>query len=256
MNRSLLTRPIRLMYFIPDMGGGGAERALVEYLRHHDRQVFELHLVVCNHRGVHLADLPDDVEWHSLRKRSAFSIPTMCLRLSGLVRQIRPDILVSFVWYANAVHLLTSACLKKHERAVDVCSLDVMSSVFAEERLGTLKHRIMKWLYPVSDACFGVSLEVVEDFQRQFVRDGKPPVWVQPTPFALERIRRDGEYEEPMWPSDATRLLAVGRLAREKGFDVLLDALGRLRHLSWSLTILGDGSERRALEGQSTISTR
>ena len=45
-------------------------------------------------------------------------------------------------------------------------------------------------------------------------------------------------------------IVAAGRFSREKGFDVLIEAFGLLasRHPDWTLTILGDGSERRALE--------
>lgn len=48
------------------------------------------------------------------------------------------------------------------------------------------------------------------------------------------------------------RLLAVGRLHADKGFDLLLQAYARLApsHPDWDLVILGEGDERRALEAQ------
>lgn len=248
MNRSVLPHPIRLLYFIPDMGGGGAERAVVDYLCHHDRQRFEPLLVLCNEGGVHLDDLPRDIERYSLRKKTALSLPAMCYRFFRLVKRLKPHAIVSFVWYANAIHLLTSTCIGKRLAPLAVCSVDAMSNSFEEERLGPLKFRIMKWLYPASDACFGVSAAVVDDFKRHFAPQG--PVWVQPNPFDLERICPQAESGEARWPQPGTRLLAVGRLVRQKGFDVLLTGLARLRHLPWSLIILGEGSEREALQLQ------
>lgn len=47
-------------------------------------------------------------------------------------------------------------------------------------------------------------------------------------------------------------LLAAGRLTRQKGFDLLLQAFAKLRdrHPSWTLAIAGEGEERAALEAQ------
>jgi GalNAc-alpha-(1->4)-GalNAc-alpha-(1->3)-diNAcBac-PP-undecaprenol alpha-1,4-N-acetyl-D-galactosaminyltransferase len=47
-------------------------------------------------------------------------------------------------------------------------------------------------------------------------------------------------------------IIAVGRLKREKGFDLLLDAFASLksRFPDWSVRILGEGPERGALEHQ------
>ncbi|MHA6266511.1 glycosyltransferase family 4 protein [uncultured Aliiroseovarius sp.] len=49
----------------------------------------------------------------------------------------------------------------------------------------------------------------------------------------------------------ASQLVAVGRLDWQKGFDLLLHAVARLRdsHPTLSLTIFGEGPERKALEG-------
>ncbi len=44
------------------------------------------------------------------------------------------------------------------------------------------------------------------------------------------------------------RLLFVGRVVYQKGLDLLLHALSSLRHLSWELTVVGDGPQRRPLE--------
>lgn len=47
---------------------------------------------------------------------------------------------------------------------------------------------------------------------------------------------------------ETVRMIAVGRLSREKGFDVLLAALAKQKaNLNWHLTLFGDGPERAAL---------
>ena len=61
-----------------------------------------------------------------------------------------------------------------------------------------------------------------------------------------------GRPAEPLPWGPGLRLLAVGRLCRQKGFDRLLAALGRepMRQRSWTLCIVGEGEERPALEQQ------
>jgi glycosyltransferase involved in cell wall biosynthesis len=51
--------------------------------------------------------------------------------------------------------------------------------------------------------------------------------------------------------NQAKQIFAMGRLDPAKGFDLLLDAFHLIapRYPDWSLTILGEGSERKHLEG-------
>ena len=53
-------------------------------------------------------------------------------------------------------------------------------------------------------------------------------------------------------PRDRRWLASVGRLDRQKGFDLLLDAFGLIadRHPNWNLVLIGDGPERADLESQ------
>jgi glycosyltransferase involved in cell wall biosynthesis len=49
---------------------------------------------------------------------------------------------------------------------------------------------------------------------------------------------------------DKPTILAVGRLHRQKGLDVLLDAFARLDAREWQIVLLGEGVERERLERQ------
>lgn len=76
-------------------------------------------------------------------------------------------------------------------------------------------------------------------------------VKVIPNPLALPLPEGEPIMDPQVWvPPDRKLLLAVGRLHQQKGFDLLLEAFAALgnKFPDWDLMILGEGSEREALE--------
>jgi glycosyltransferase involved in cell wall biosynthesis len=77
-------------------------------------------------------------------------------------------------------------------------------------------------------------------------------------PVALTRVVHNGvnrsEFEPVITAPDATDLVFVGELRALKGVDVLLDAIALLARdgTRVSLTVVGDGPDRAAFEGQAT----
>ncbi len=75
-------------------------------------------------------------------------------------------------------------------------------------------------------------------------------------PRATERVVHNGvspgEFEPVATKADATDLVFMGELRPVKGVDLLIDAIGLLRHQGRNLTatLIGDGPERAALAAQ------
>ncbi|MCL5004197.1 MAG: glycosyltransferase family 4 protein [Patescibacteria group bacterium] len=63
-------------------------------------------------------------------------------------------------------------------------------------------------------------------------------------PFLTENIRDDSEVQ---------KVLFVGRLFKEKGVNILIDASARLKKKKFKLLIVGDGWERQNLEKQAVV---
>ena len=71
-------------------------------------------------------------------------------------------------------------------------------------------------------------------------------------PMDVERVRRLADAGENPFADPGPHLVAVGRLWKQKGFDVLLDSLALIRNsLAAKLTIVGEGPLELELKAQS-----
>lgn len=159
--------------------------------------------------------------------------------LRRAIRESQPDIVVSFMDQTNVLTLLATRGLK--------------IPVIISERTDPLHHRIGRlwdWLrrvcYPIADILVCPTNASLVRFQAMTkvrgVAISNPlviPLNVKP------QLRSEGS---------GRLLIAMGRLVRQKGFDLLLDAFARIadRHPDWSLTIIGKGPLRPELEQQRT----
>jgi glycosyltransferase involved in cell wall biosynthesis len=97
---SMDLRPIRVLYLIGSLGTGGAESQLLELLRRIDRSHYTPFLALFNMRGADRAaglvketfSLSIDDGGYSRFKIRGLKAAAALLKLSGIVRRVRPDI--------------------------------------------------------------------------------------------------------------------------------------------------------------------
>lgn len=123
---------------------------------------------------------------------------------------------------------------------------------------GEWKNRFYEWIQGWShrrfDAVVAVSRQQVGNIVARGVEPERVHVvqnaWVsQKALLAPEEARRILGLPSEM---DARLLGWVGRLSREKGLDVLLEALSRLEGLHWKLAVVGEGAEEPPLRRLAT----
>lgn len=242
-----MSRRLNVVFFVPDLTGGGAERMAVEYLSRLDRQKFNPHLVVCTRTGVHLDRVPPDIPIFDLGKRSRFSFFRLPRKFADVMSGIDVDIVVSFLWYCDAIQLLARSARADW---CAVCSLHSVPRKVRHERVGVVKSWLMRRLYPGVDAIMAVSKAVADEFAQRYGIGDEIPVWQQPNPFPLSEIRAKSLEPHAPWPVAAgNRLVAVGRFHPDKGFDLLLTALSKMTRTGpWHMQLLGSGELSRELK--------
>jgi len=238
-------RKTRIAFLLPHLATGGVERIVLNLLCSLDRTRFEPVLIVRDRRGDLLAGVPGDVPVDDLGGARAFrAIPRLRRRLE------EHDI--SLVYAGTNVSNLVAiaaAAMMRRPPAVIVSEHTPLSHHWAIAKWPRIRLAAMRLLYP---RAWGIVVPIPEIAAeiRDLVRVDEERVHVLTNP-VLEDVLCSSEGAPRETPADApVSLVAAGRLERVKGFDILINAMGRLdgAYGDFRLTILGEGPERDRLE--------
>lgn len=238
----------RVLFVLPSLRGGGAERVAVTLLTRLDRSRFEPHLALMEKAGVYLKDLPADVPVHDLdASRVRYALPGL-IRLIG---HLRPRAVMATLLEVNLGLLVAKPFLPRGTRLL------VREASAASARLADSKRRpaIWRWLvrhlYPHADGIICVADFVLEDLAEQ-LRVPRAKMRRIYNPLDLERIRRQAAAGENPYAGPGPHLVAAGRLVEQKGVDILLEALAQARTAlpTADLTLLGEGPMEAQLKAQ------
>jgi glycosyltransferase involved in cell wall biosynthesis len=248
MSRGAQLQRKKILFLIPSLGGGGAQRVFSILLRHLDRSVFEPHLAVLEDSGPFIGDIPEDVVVHNLKSsRVRYALP-------GIVRltwKLRPHTILSTMGHLNTMLLASKPLLPGGTRLV--VRETVIASVFLAEEA---KHpRLWTWLYrryyPVADTVVCLSDSGISDMVNRFNVPREKLVRIY-NPVDVEKVRQTAEQGANPFSGPGPHLVGVGRLTRQKGFDILIDSMPTvlIQHPDATLTILGTGELLEALQSR------
>ena len=166
-------------------------------------------------------------------------LPANLSRTSSLRREIQasqPDAVVSFVWRTNILTLLAA--------------LGTRIPVVVCERTDPTRHIVgrtwrllRRMLYPRAAAVVVQTGGHVREWAEALVDRDKVHVIPNPAPPEPSTGNAAGLVE-----SSGRVVVAMGRLAPVKGFDLLIRAFAQCVRPGWSLEILGEGPERARLQ--------
>lgn len=161
--------------------------------------------------------------------------------LRNVLRAVRPQAVVSFLLEANVVAVMAA-------QGLNIPVYISERNHPAHLRLSAPKRMIRRQLYPrASELCVQTT-----DIAKWFKEHLRIDCQVIPNPVnAADSTLRPSSLETGR-PGETHRLLALGRLESQKGFDLLIKAFAMIapEFPEWTLIIHGEGAERRALEEQ------
>jgi len=234
--------PSRLTLVISALHLGGAERAVCALAKYWIEEGRDVGVVTIASPDVDVYQLPAGARRVALGLlrpsrnpvEACFQASRRVLALRRALVRLQPDVVVSFLEATNVLSLLATRGMRA---PVIVC--ERTDPRFA--RSGRPWAALRRVLYPLAAAVV-VQTESVATWARSFC----------PRVAVIENfVERPSRQAAPANGQGPWRLLAMGRLSPEKGFDLLIEAFGRVADArpDWSLTILGEGPERERLVG-------
>jgi glycosyltransferase involved in cell wall biosynthesis len=236
-----------VLFLIPTLAGGGAERVMVTLLRYLDRSQFDLTLAVIDTRdAVFRSDLPPDIEFIDLGRQRVLHALVPIVRL---IWRRRPEVVFCTLGHLNLALALLRPLMPRGPRFVARES-NVPSEQLRDERFPRVWHWLYRRIYRRHDLVVCQSRTMLVDLETNFGLLPERSVVIA-NPVDLDRIRllaADGSASAPMDDDPGViRLVAAGRLVPQKGFDLLIEAIALLPDIALQLTILGEGPLRQDL---------
>jgi glycosyltransferase involved in cell wall biosynthesis len=230
---------------IPHLGDGGSERVIELLARGLSPEKYELHLGLVTETRANDKEVPSWVQVHSL---NAPRVRSGAFRLLRLVRRLKPDLILSGIFHQNFLVLLLRPFFPKGTRVL-VRQNGTVSAALAFGGLPWHTRPLYRLLYRRADQVICQSQAMATDLADE-LGIANDRLMVLPNPVDVEAIRQSIRQEPQPPVSERPCLLAVGRLVKEKGFDLLLQALAAVRKQlpGLRLVIAGSGPEEAALK--------
>ena len=235
----------RLALFLPDLGGGGAERVALAMIQGFLDRGYAVDLVLAQRTGALLPLIPEEVhivDLHAQRLRQ------VVFALARYLRERRPAALHAMMWPLPLLAIAARTLAR-----VDTRIIGSEHTTLSQAPHG-LRHRIVRAItrraYLKADALVAVSAGTAADMAT-FLGLPRERIAVIHNPLQLPAMVPSGDAVLDRWPAGTRRLLAVGELKAEKNYPLMLRAMARARRdIPVSLLILGDGSLRPDLTRQ------
>ena len=221
---------------------GGAERVMLTLIRRLDRRYFAPILIVVDQGSADVADMvPADVPVYDLGvSRVRFAV----LPLIRLLYRLRPQALLTGLGHLNLMVALIARSLPPGLVLIGR-ETSVVSEMNRELGLTALRNLAYRNFYPRLDRVICQSQDMLDDLTKVLRFPSDRAVLIH-NPVDLETTRTRAmqklDSADLFWSNDCSlKLVAVGRLAPQKGFDLLISALAMLPTTTFELLIIGQG---------------
>ena len=232
----------KIIFILPSLYGGGAERIVLNLLKHLDRERFTPVLALVKKEGRYLQDVPKDVELIDLKvKQARYSL----FKIAKLIREQKPDVVFTSLSHLNLLIALIRPFFSKRIKFIARES-NTVSEQNQRDKYPKINDLLYKLVYNNYDLIVTQAKAMRDDLKQNYNID-EDKMKIIYNPVDIEFIKKRSDAQKVDLPKGKFNLLAVGRLSEQKGYDLLLESMAKLDK-SFYLTILGEGEKKDDLE--------
>ncbi|SKC04334.1 Glycosyltransferase involved in cell wall bisynthesis [Soonwooa buanensis] len=227
-----------IIFILPDLETGGAERIVMTLANHLPREKFEPQIMLLRKEGGYLRYVKDDVEIIDLNtERIRHSIRPILKE----IRKRKPDIVFSGFGEVNAYLSLFIKLFPKTKfiaRETNVVS----------EHVTRKEIRFFYKFYNSYKNIICQSDDMAQDLLKNFdIKSNKIVKINNPVDFDFIDEKLKSSQRPESFKTNFKNVVAIGNLSSRKGFDNLLKVFSRLKNENILLHILGDGRDKEML---------
>lgn len=241
--------PHRLLFVCTTLAMGGAERVMLDLLRHLDRNRFTISLAFFREEAGARELVPPDVIFYKLGKKHKSDFLRLIPALLRVFRTCRPELVLSFMEYANYVTLLAGK-LFSSKPPILISIHNYLSRHHRFKGKRGLRRLLIRLLYPGAAGIIAVSRGIAGDVIRHYACPAAK-IHVIHNGVDIAAIKHLAQAEtaaEGFRNFQGTKILACGRLSYQKNFGLLIRAFAALAERDKTrLYLLGEGTEKKAL---------
>jgi len=231
----------RIMFFLPNLYSGGAERVTINMLRTLNPKLYDIHLVLVDKKGDYISLVPNNITIHDLKvKKTLLSI----FKLRSKIEEIKPDIVYSTLLRASVALYLSM--LFKTKIYTILRNPSSPKLLLENNQISAPLKFFVEKAYQSADLVIAQTPEMKKELNEYHNIDiNKIEVFLNPIDSKL--IDQKVSSCENPFDSSFINVLAAGRLTQAKGFDILIYSFKNviLKNDKFMLHIIGkdDGEE-------------
>lgn len=227
-----------IIFILPDLNAGGAERIVTTIANHLSREKFEPKIMLMRKEGAYLEIVKNDVEIIDLKIQR---IRNSLFPILKEIRSRKPDLVFSGFGEVNAY---LSFFMKLFPKTKFIArETNVVSKHVTRKEI-----RFFYKFYNNYDKIICQSDDMMNDLLANFnIKKEKIVKINNPVDFNFIEEKLAISEKPEHFNSDFKNIVAIGNLSSRKGFDNLLKVFSHLKNEKILLHILGDGRDKELL---------